>query len=112
MSETQDTVREWVKSFYPDETLKDAVLGLIEESAELAVATGAITQAEAIEKIKEVWRDIGHLPKAEEHIQSGIADVQICLYAIANQKDMNVQECLDWKMAKNRMRTSKKDETI
>lgn len=102
--ETQNTVGSWAQSRYPHETLKDAVIGLIEEATELAIATGAITETEAIEKLKAVWRDIGHLPKADEHIQSGIADVQICLYAIADQKEYVVQDCLDWKMTKNRER--------
>lgn len=103
-NETQQTVTQWANRHYPDENLNHAILGLIEEAAELAVATGAITREDAHARLDRVWDDIGHLPKADEHIQSGIADVQICLYAVAGQTGHDVQTCLNWKMGKNRLR--------
>lgn len=75
---------------------------LIEEASELAVTTGMLSLSEALETVKTVWNNLEHLPKSAEHIISGVADVQISLFMIADENGLLVQKCLDAKMSKNR----------
>lgn len=77
---------------------------LMEEASELAVASGEISLEEALDVVGGVWRDLGHLPKGAKHVVSGIADVQIALYAIADDGGYAVQDCLEEKMRRNRRR--------
>ena len=102
--ETQDTVSSWGKETFPQDSLKDKVRMLIEEASELAVATGTLSLEEAIDATTSVWKELGHLPKGMEHVASGIADVQISLFVIADDQKLSVQKCLDEKMSQNRSR--------
>jgi hypothetical protein len=101
--ETQKSVISFAKERYASETAADHIRHLVEETAELCVASGLITLDDAITVMKNVWTHINHLPKAPTHIASGIADVQIMLYNVAEDNGMDVQQCTNDKMQKNRV---------
>lgn len=101
-SETQKSVGTWSLTHHPNILPAQVLKDLTEELAELAVAMGVVSADELCAEIRRVYKERGSKPKNEEQIKSGIADVQIILYALAEQRGLSVQQCIDEKMAKNR----------
>lgn len=102
--ETQGSVTEWCEKYYPGETRQKMLQGLVEEVTELCVATGDISYEEIIAVVKQTWDSLSHDRGNQDYVASGIADIQIALYAIGSKSDLNVQNALNDKMRKNRVK--------
>lgn len=75
---------EWTKKNFPNQTGLEAVLGVCEESGEMAHC--ALKMAQGIRGTKEQ-----HMTAMED----AVGDVVIFLCAVCNQYGLNLEECVD-----------------
>jgi hypothetical protein len=110
--ETQESIGRWAKETFPggDDLSRRHFIRLLEEVAELCYAVGC-HRAELVEAVrKAAWslpdRGLDQLrePEPPEKIAAEIADSEIVLRVLAWRRGINLDECVDAKMAINRAR--------
>ncbi len=103
--ETQQSVHEWVKRVFPEWSgIKGRALAIVEEAVELGLAAGLssseIQSAVNLSVGQHIRRfDAGATPESDE---GEVADVQLNLWAYAEERGIDVQAAVDKKMARNR----------
>lgn len=101
--ETQSSVYRWCKDTFPEfKGLKGRATALVEEAVELCLAAGMTK--EEIEAAVSVPLQKANLRKEDESDRGEIADVQICVWAYAEEAGFSAQHETDKKMEINRSR--------
>lgn len=107
MSETQQTVGEWIDRTFPgtDPESPRKALRALEEMTELCLASGATPDEifAAVSKEVGLRHPAGRFPEPDK-IPVEAADVLIVLYGVAHMRRFDLRAEVDKKMAVNRAR--------
>jgi len=108
--ETQESVAAWCRETFPEfQGIRNRCIVVVEEVAELALEAGLSPEMIRATVEVPIGKEIARGYTADRtpdraNLAEEVADVQLSLFAFAEEAQINTKIALDYKMAKNRLR--------